>query len=126
MKFRLVTPAQETQQLKQLEPGKPIERVLAGDQSHSYQMTLVAGQYVKLVVEQRGIDLVVRLFGTDGKQIMEFDSERRPQGEETVEWVVEEAGSYRLDVAAKYKSAAAGRYEIQVVGLQVARENDRA
>jgi hypothetical protein len=40
--------------------------------------------------------------------------------------VAEAAGSYRLDVLAKYKGAAAGRYEIQIVELRVLTENDRA
>jgi hypothetical protein len=50
----------------------------------------------------RGIDVVVKLFGTDGRQITEFASERRPKGQETVSWVAEEAGSHRLDVLVKY------------------------
>jgi CHAT domain-containing protein/Tfp pilus assembly protein PilF len=121
-----VRPAQENKQTRQLEPGKPIERELAGGQSHSYQMTLAAGQYVKLVIDQRGIDLVVKLFGLDGKVITEFDSERRIQGEENVSWVAEEAASYRMEVSAKYKNAAAGQYRIQVAELGVATDVDRA
>jgi CHAT domain-containing protein len=122
----MVSRAQENQQAQQLEPGKPIERELTEGQSHSYQMTLAAGQYVRLVVDQRGIDMVVKLFGPDGKQIRPFDSEISAQGLEAVGWVAEEAGSYQVDVLAKYKYAAAGRYEIQVVGLRIATENDRA
>jgi CHAT domain-containing protein/Tfp pilus assembly protein PilF len=121
-----VNTAQENQQTRLLEPGNPIEQELAGDQSHSYQMTLVAGQYAKLVVEQRGIDVVVKLIGPDGKQVTEFDDESRTQGQETVEWVAEGGSSYRADVVAKYKNAGTGRYEIQVVELRLATENDRA
>jgi hypothetical protein len=47
----VICPVQEDQQANQLEPGKPIERELAGGQSHSYQLTLDAGQYLHLVVE---------------------------------------------------------------------------
>jgi hypothetical protein len=61
----VVIPVQEQQQAQKLEQGNPIERELSGGQSHSYQMTLAAGQYVKLVVDQRGIDVVVKLFGPD-------------------------------------------------------------
>jgi CHAT domain-containing protein/Tfp pilus assembly protein PilF len=122
----MVSPGREDQQARQLEPGKPIERELAGGQSHSYQMTLIAGQYVKLIVRQRGIDVVARLFGSDGKQFAEFDSEIRTQGEETVSWVSEEAGNYRVDLLSKYKYPAAGRYEIQVIELRSTTENDRA
>jgi CHAT domain-containing protein/Tfp pilus assembly protein PilF len=118
--------AQENQQPRQLEPGKPIERELAVDQSHSYQMTLAAGQYVKLAVDQRGIDVEVKLFGPDGKLITEVDTKRTTQGQEPVFWVAEEAGGYRLDVETKYKDAMAGRYEIRVVELRVATENEHA
>ena len=118
-------PAQNDRQTIQLEPGKPIERELTGGQSHSYQMTLAAGQYVRLAVDQRGIDVVARLFGLDGKQIAEFDNEIRLQGVETVSWVAEVAGSYRLDLLARYKNSAAGQYEIRVDELRVATDDDR-
>jgi CHAT domain-containing protein/Tfp pilus assembly protein PilF len=121
----MVTSAQENQQPQQLEPGKPIERGLAGGQSHSYRMALAAGQYVKLVVDKRGIDVTVKLFGPDGKQITEFESEIRMQGQETVEWVAEEAGIYRLDVVVKQKDAPSGDYEIQVMESRRATESDR-
>ena len=40
-------PAQNDRQTIQLEPGKPIERELIGGQSHTYHMTLAAGQDVR-------------------------------------------------------------------------------
>ena len=108
-----------------LEPGKPIERELAGGQSHAYQITLSAGQFMKVIIEQRGIDVVVGLLGPDAKQVMEFDSEIRSQGQETVWQVAEVAGSYRLNVKAKHKGAPAGGYEIRVAELRAATEKDR-
>jgi CHAT domain-containing protein/Tfp pilus assembly protein PilF len=122
----VVSRAQENRQPRQLEPGQTIERELTGGQSHSYQMKLASDQYVKLVVDQRGIDAVVKLFGLNGKQITEFDSDFRLQGQEIASWVAEEPGSYRLDVTAKYENAAAGRYEIQAMELRLATEDDRA
>jgi CHAT domain-containing protein/tetratricopeptide (TPR) repeat protein len=122
----IVSPVQENRETQQLELSKPIERESAGGQSHSYEMTLAAGQYAKLVVEQRGIDVVVKLFGPDRKQVLEFNSESRSQERETVEWVAEATGNYRVDVLAKQKNAAAGQYEIQVTELRVATEDDRA
>ncbi len=120
--------AQENQQNLQTELGKPIERKLAGGDSHyyAYQLTLANGQSARLVVHQKGIDVLVKLFGPDGKQIAEFDSEATTQGQETVSWVAEVAGSYRVDVVAKQKDAVAGRYEINVAEVRVATENDRA
>jgi CHAT domain-containing protein/Tfp pilus assembly protein PilF len=128
----ILQPAQEASSVKTekevlpLEPGRPIKRMLAGGQEHIYQITLSAGQFLKAVVEQDGIDARVKLSGPDGKQITEFDSERRRRGQETVSWVAEETGSYRVDVQAKYKDAVAGAYEIEVVELRLATEGDRA
>src|SRR5262245_52045505 len=113
-------------QIQRLELGKPVERELAGGQSHSYQLSLDAGQYARLVVDQRGIDLVIRLSGPDGKEIAEFDSESRLQGQESVSLVAEEAGIYRLIAQPKQKLAPAGRYEIRIVEVRDAAANYRA
>jgi CHAT domain-containing protein/Tfp pilus assembly protein PilF len=118
--------AKGQQDVRVLELGKPIERELAGGQSHTYEVTLSAGQFLNVVVEQRGIDVVVKLLGPDSKQIAEFDSEIRKQGQETMSQVAEVAGSYRLNVQAKQKEAPAGGYEIRVVELRAATEKDRA
>jgi len=118
--------AQDNQQARRLEPGNPIERELAGGQSHSYQFALDAGQYARLVVDQRGIDVVAQLLGPDGKQIGEFDSESRLHGQESMSLTPEEAGGYRLIVFPKQKGAPAGRYEIRLVELRAATDDDRA
>src|SRR5262249_15259831 len=73
--------AQETDSL---EPGKPIERELSGGQSHSYKITMISGQYLQVVVAQRGIDVALVLFAPDGKKISEVDSEHLVEGSETV------------------------------------------
>lgn len=74
--------AQADQKAQPLETGKPLERELAGGQSHAYQLTLSAGQYLHVVVEQRGIDVVVTLFGPDGKKLIEIDSPNGTEGPE--------------------------------------------
>src|SRR5262245_53439647 len=114
-----------TQGSQQLEPGKSIETELTGGQHHYYQMTLAAGQYVKVVVDQRGIDLIVKLFAPDGKVIGFFETELKIQGSETVMWVAEVAGSYRLDISARQKKGVTGRYEVNVEELRTATDDDR-
>src|SRR5262245_22875130 len=85
-------------EIRALEPGKPQRRELAGGQRHAYRIKLAAGQFLKAVIEQDGIDVVARLSGPDGNQIMQFDSERRPRGQETVSQVAEVDGDYQLVV----------------------------
>ncbi len=117
--------ARFTQQAIDLELGKPIERELAGGQKHRYQITLAEGQYASVVVEQRGIDIVARVLGPDGKQIAEFDDELRPQGREKPELVAVSSGGYTLDIVAKRQDAPAGSYEVRLAELRAATETDR-
>ncbi|MEW6211963.1 MAG: CHAT domain-containing protein [Acidobacteriota bacterium] len=113
-----------SQQDSTLEQGKPVERELAGGQKHLYQITLAEGQYLSVIVEQRGIDVVARLLGPDRKAAFEFDTEIRLEGQEAAEMVAEAAGSYRLEVEGKYRAFPSGRYEIRVVELRAATARD--
>lgn len=117
--------AQSEAQARTLKLGEPVERELAGGQQHAYQITLNAGQYLNVVVEQRGIDVAVVLSGPDGKQLFEFHNERRNQGPETIWQVAEASGSFRLTVRATGKDTPAGRYEVRLVELRAATEQDR-
>jgi CHAT domain-containing protein/Tfp pilus assembly protein PilF len=123
--FFLLQPAIHSQELQALEVGKPIERELGGGQAHSYQIMLAAGQFLDAVVEQRDIDVVVKLFGPDGRKLIEVDSPNGTQGPEPMQWVAAEVGAYRLEVRSLEKEAKAGRYEVKVVALRVATAEDR-
>jgi len=108
-----------------LEVSKPVEREISGLQTQSYQITLSAGQFAAVTIQQHGIDIAEKLFGPDGKELVQFDGEVRPQGDEQADFVAETAGAYRLDVAGKIKNTT-GRYEIRVTEVRAATEHDRA
>lgn len=113
------------QQATALEPFKPIERQLAGEQRHNYQITLAEGQSANVILEQRGVDVVVQFLGTDGKPLVEVNNEIRTQGEEKVELLAETAGTYGVMVRATYPKLAAGGYEIRLTEPRDATEEDR-
>jgi CHAT domain-containing protein len=117
--------AQVGAEARTLKPGEPVERELAGGEQHAYQITLNEGQYLNVVVEQRGIDVTVSLSGPDGKHIGNVNDEGRKEGAEKVEWVAAAAGSYQLKVQAP-RGMLAGKYEIRVAELREATERDRA
>jgi CHAT domain-containing protein/Tfp pilus assembly protein PilF len=118
--------ADDEKEERLLEPGKAIKRELSGADSHTYRIRLSDGQFLKVVVEQQGIDVVAQLSGPGGEQIAEFDLESRSQGQELASLVAEAEGEYRLTVRPKQKNAPAGGYEIRVEELRAATENDRA
>jgi CHAT domain-containing protein/tetratricopeptide (TPR) repeat protein len=108
-----------------LKPNAVIERELKGGEKHSYQISLDSGQFLHAVVDQKGIDVVVVLFGPDGKQITKVDSPNSRVGPEPVVMVADAAGAYRLDVSSTNNQAPAGRYEIKIVALRIATAMDK-
>jgi tetratricopeptide (TPR) repeat protein/CHAT domain-containing protein len=109
-----------------LEPGKAIKRELAGADSHTYQISLSAGQFLKVIVEQQGVDIVAQLSGPGGEQIAEFDGEVRSRGQELAWFVAESEGAYRLTVRPKQKNAPTAGYEIRIEELRDAIGDDYA
>jgi tetratricopeptide (TPR) repeat protein len=112
--------------VRALESGKPLERTLAGGESQSYRLALAAGQFCHIVVDQRGIDVVVALYGPDGGMIIEVDSPNDLNGPEPVSLLAEAAGAYRLEVRSREKNAAAGRYEVRIEELRAATPQDKS
>lgn len=90
----------------------PVERDLVGGQSHRYQFALNAGQYLHVIVDQRGIDIIVTLRGPDGAQLIEIDGMTGPLGAEELVWEASSMGTYALEVRAKAAQARKGLYEV--------------
>ena len=109
-----------------LQKGNPIERTLSAGESHIYTINLQKDQFVQLVVDQRGIDLVVRVFTPKGRKLGEFDSPNGSEGPENVSVIAELPGPYRIEVAPLDPSEdpQSGRYEIKVVELRKATEQE--
>jgi CHAT domain-containing protein/tetratricopeptide (TPR) repeat protein len=108
-----------------LELGKPIEREMVGGQSHFYQLAMTFGQFALVVVEQKGIDVVVKLFAPDGKLLIEVDSPNGTQGPESFSLIGEATGIYRLEVSSLEKDAKPGGYEAKLLELRSAAQQDR-
>ena len=117
--------AQSFQESRSLELSKPIERELSGGESHFYKITMSSGQFLHIVVEQRGIDVAVALVAPDGKKIIEADREHLIEGSETVSAIAEGAGAYLIEVRSAKETAKTGRYEIKVEELRAATAEDR-
>ena len=81
---------------------------------------------MQLVVDQHGIDLVVRVYSPDGKSLGEFDTPNGDQGQENVSWISVTAGTYVIDVAplGQIEDVSPGRYEIRIVEVRHATEQE--
>jgi hypothetical protein len=109
-----------------LQPGVPIERTITKGQTHSFTVNMEQDQFLQLVVEQRGIDVVVRVFSPAGKSLGEFDTPNGDQGPENVSLAALTPGVYRIDVTPldEADSPRPGRYEIKILELRHATEQE--
>lgn len=106
--------------------GQPVAREMRGSEEHSYQVKLNAGQYARVVLDQKGIDVVLALSGVDGKPLVEVDNNLSGiRGMEVVSLVAEVDGAYRFNVRSLEKDASPGRYEIRLEDLRTATDADR-
>jgi CHAT domain-containing protein/tetratricopeptide (TPR) repeat protein len=108
-----------------LKPDSVIERELKGGETDTFQISLLAGQFLYAVVDQRGIDVEVTVIGPDGSQILKGDSPNGRIGSEPVVMVADRGGDYRIDVSSTNKQVPAGRYELKAIALRDAMQNDR-
>lgn len=107
-----------------LQENKPIERSISGGQTHRYRVSVNAGEYARAVVDQRGIDVVTRLFAPDGSLITFIDNPNGSQGADPVHIVAETGGIYRIEVSV-YDKIANGRYEVRLAERRPIAQIDR-
>lgn len=109
-----------------LAPGAPIQRAISGKTVDRYSIALTPGQCAQLVVEHRGIDVVVQIADGQAKVLADFDADLRRDGQEDVAVTADAAETYEIRVKPRYSRATAGAYEIRVAGVRPATERDRA
>jgi CHAT domain-containing protein/tetratricopeptide (TPR) repeat protein len=121
-----IVAAQETQEARLLEMGKPAERELAGGQTHTYQLQLAANQYLQLLAAEKGVDVALIVFAPDGKKLAEVNAPGGTQlGEALVILVIETAGVHRVEVRSPSNPSVAGRYQLQIKELRPATQADK-
>lgn len=109
----------------ELQLGLPVVRELQGGQAHAFKIMLSTDQYVHVVLQQHGIDVVVALFGPDHNKLAEVDSPNGELGPEELSWVAETTGAYRLEVRSTDKNAPSARYEAGITQLRQAGAEDK-
>ena len=104
--------------------AKPIHHHLVRGDDHRYLIVLGGGEFARVVVEQRGIDVSVSV--RDGDTVIEeVQDEIRRDGEEHIDIVTEKAGSYTLSISAADATVDAGDYVVRLENRRAATVSDR-
>ena len=99
-----------------LQTSTPIERALGPGEPQQFSVTVEENTWIQLVVEQRGIDVVVKVFGPDKKDLGEFDSPNGNDGPENVSFLAAAAGTYTIFVGPLDPvNTPSGRFQIKIL-----------
>jgi hypothetical protein len=108
-----------------LQPGVPIDRTLRSGETHEFTVKLAQNDYIQLVVEQQGIDVVVKVGSPTGKSLGEFDSPNGNDGPEHVSFVATGPGLYNISVRPlNSENTSVGRFQIKILELRPATEQE--
>ncbi len=102
-----------------------VERQVKGGETHEFRVSLQAGQFLHVDVEQIGIDVEVALLAPDKKKLLTVDSPNDQYGPELVVWESKITGEYALQVGSPNKKALPGRIRVKMVTLHTITPLDR-
>jgi CHAT domain-containing protein/Flp pilus assembly protein TadD len=106
--------ALHAQDATQLASGATIERDMAAGESHMYRLTLAAGDFVRITVAHKGVDLGVTLVRPDGRALVALPistNEFRPR---TIVAVADVQGVHTIGLSRGALSEPLGHYAIRV------------
>lgn len=103
--------------------NQPIVRTLEGNAPHSYQLSLSAGEFARIEVDQRGVDVAVVVLRADGEKLAESNYTGR-QGFEMVS-VTGGTGDMRLEIRPGSATARTGSYQIKLAVQRAASKSDQ-
>ncbi len=110
---------------RELHPGIRLEQSINAGERHHYSIRLRQGDYTRVVVLQKGVDLVVTGLLPSGEKVVEMDSPNSTSGNEQVTLLADVAGVYGLEVSLLDQKAAGGSYEITIDPVRPLVEADR-
>ncbi|HEX2456982.1 MAG TPA: CHAT domain-containing tetratricopeptide repeat protein [Vicinamibacterales bacterium] len=103
-----------------------VERKLSPREEHHYRLTLKKGECASVIVEQRGIDVVVHVRAADGQLIADFQDDVKPRGSERVNVVADADGEYTLAITPAKGVIASGPYRLELLDRRQATDDDRS
>jgi len=121
---RSVAPPAAQDEPRLLAPGQSVEDTLKGGDTRACRVALQAGDFLHVVADQKGIDVVLAISGPDGKDVGLMDSLNGSFGPENVSMIAAGAGMYRIEVRSFDKKAVPGQFDIRITELRPAKPGD--
>jgi CHAT domain-containing protein/Tfp pilus assembly protein PilF len=107
-----------------LQPGKAVVREIGGTEAHTYRLPLEKGTYLRMRIDQPGIDVTAKLVGPGGQEVGFFEEPQRWEEPDRLAWIAKSGGEYRLAVRLTNPKAARGKYRLTLQELSGAKRRD--
>jgi CHAT domain-containing protein/Tfp pilus assembly protein PilF len=114
-----------SRQAGKLQLHQPVTRELGPGQTDVFTIDVLAGQFVNIVAEQQGLDVILIVAGPNGKRLLAADSANFEWGPEPASWIAQQTGIYVVKVLRAGGSAGKGSYRLELTGLHRPRRADR-
>jgi hypothetical protein len=108
--------AQEESAPAKLAMEQALEREIKGGETHSFTLSLAAGQTARATVDQKGVDVSLAAFRLSGEKFIESESPSGLAGSDSILVTADGAGEYKIEVSPADPRAAAGKYSDQAGG----------
>jgi tetratricopeptide (TPR) repeat protein len=98
-----------------LEPNSGItyEAEIAAGESRNFSLVLGANEFAQITINQQGIDLATSI--RDPKNKVIHKSDWRWSGTESVSWVANSRGPYKIQVSARRRSGVPGKFALMLL-----------
>jgi CHAT domain-containing protein/Tfp pilus assembly protein PilF len=101
-----------------LQLNRPVERTLGKGEHHVFQVSVSRDQYVRLVIDQRGLDLDITLVAPDQRSIKTVNNFDFSYGPESIAMKAEKSGIYSISLRSSNKEAPKGSYQITLTEIE--------
>lgn len=106
------------QNSNQLELNKRTIRKIHPKHTHTYNVELEQDQFLQVVVEQKGIDVLIKFYSPDKALLSEFDGHTGTWGIDKVSWIAKIKGNYIIEIVCSDNNTEAGEYEVYIKELR--------
>jgi CHAT domain-containing protein/predicted negative regulator of RcsB-dependent stress response len=116
---------QRANEIHDLPPDQLIEQAMTGGQTDRYSLELKTGEFFRVDIEQKGIDVLLVLCDVNGKEIVRRDSPNGRRGFEILSFVAPATGKFLLEVSSPQRDFGKAAYTIRRMASRLATPEDR-
>lgn len=111
--------ANSTTPISILKLNQPIEKPIVTGESHEFQITVRTGEFIFVEVQQKGKDVVLRLYSPNDKLLLERNSPNGTEGLESIAYLATVTGNFKLTVSVPSKpTVGQGGYVVELKAIR--------